>query len=324
MLQQTQVDTVIPYYQRFLRRFPTVKRLAAARLEDVLKTWENLGYYSRARHLHEAARIVSGELRGKLPGIREELIRLPGVGAYTAGAVLSIAFGQRYPAVDGNVRRVLSRIYAIRKPLKGPGVVSDLEEKAAMLLPWKDPGRFNQALMDLGAMVCTPKRPQCDPCPVRDLCAAFKAGLQDDIPAGKRRPPVPLKQLAAAVLKDRAARMLVVRRPPKGLLAGLWGFPAGEILPGEAPEEGVRRLVLEALGVRMEIVRPLGRIKHAYSHFRIVVQAFECALKSKRTVSPRGHEWRWATRAELEVLALSKADRKVLQLWGVDDSGSGY
>lgn len=314
MLQQTRVETVIPYYESFMRRFPALKDLADASFEDVLKAWENLGYYSRARHLHEAARIVVRDLGGRMPRNRGEMIKLPGVGAYTAGAILSIAYGERVPAVDGNVRRVLSRIYALREPLADPAMIARLEQTAARLVPKRDPGRFNQALMDLGATVCTPRRPVCADCPVRHQCRAFESGLQQEIPVKVRRRSSPIRQMTAALIRDRSDRLLLVRRPDRGLLAGLWGLPGGEVLRGEAPQSAVLRSVLGSLDLRLKILRPMGLIEHAYTHFRIVLHAFECAPKSPRSSDPDGGKWRWATRPEIETLALARVDRKVLQL----------
>ena len=191
MLQQTRVETVIPYYQHFLKRFPTVKALAAASLDEVLKAWENMGYYARARHLHWAAQMIVDQLNGLIPDNRETLSGLPGIGPYTTGAILSIAFGQPVAAVDGNVRRVLSRLFAVKEPMDRPKTQRELQVRAEALLPKHSPGSFNQALMDLGAMICTPRIPNCQDCPIQRLCRGRKAHLQDHLPVSAKKIPIP-------------------------------------------------------------------------------------------------------------------------------------
>ena len=191
MLQQTRVDTAIPYYERFLKRFPDVKALARARVDDVLKAWENLGYYSRARHLHEAARAVVKQFGGTIPEEMEDLRKLPGVGAYTAGAILSIAFGRRFAAVDGNVIRVIARLFAIEDPVDGSKAKNRIGAIAERLVPASEPGHYNQALMDLGSGICTPRSPACPSCPLASACRARKKGNQESIPVKKKSAAAP-------------------------------------------------------------------------------------------------------------------------------------
>jgi A/G-specific adenine glycosylase len=228
MLQQTQVNTVVPYYERFLGRFPTVKALAAAPLEDVLKLWEGLGYYSRARNLHAAARQVVAQHGGQIPDSFEALLALPGVGRYTAGAVASIAFGQNVPAVDGNVRRVLARAFAVREDVSRSSTQRELEALAQRLLPPEQAGVFNEALMELGATVCTPRAPDCDRCPLRDLCRAHAAGEQASLPVKRPRKRTPHYDVAAAVTVGQDGRVLVAQRNADDMLGGLWEFPGGK------------------------------------------------------------------------------------------------
>ncbi|MGA2554135.1 MAG: A/G-specific adenine glycosylase [Smithella sp.] len=229
MLQQTQVDTATPYYHRFLKAFPTVSSLARAPLQDVLKAWENLGYYSRARNIHVAARMIVDKFGGQIPDNLEGIKALPGIGQYTAGAILSIAYGQAHPAVDGNVRRILCRLFAIAKPVDNTGEQKQLQKLAASLIPVKHPGDFNQAMMDLGAMICRAKNPDCSRCPVACNCQARLHDLQNVLPITRKTSAIPHRLAAAAVIHNSEGNLLVVQRPASGLLASLWKLPGGFI-----------------------------------------------------------------------------------------------
>jgi A/G-specific adenine glycosylase len=314
MLQQTQVETVIPYYYRFLNRFPDVAALAAAPLDDVLKVWENLGYYARARHLYRAARILVEKFNEKLPDTWEAIITLPGIGNYTAGAILSIAFGKCVPAVDGNARRVLSRLYGIREPVDRRETQKYLRTLAVSLIPETAPGSFNQALMDLGAMICTPKSPACAGCPLRMPCKARQDGVQDLLPMSEKKPPPPHERVTAAVIFNRQGQVLIVRRPARGLLASLWKFPGGIVGKKETLEEGLARTVKEELGIRIRFGTQLASVNHAYTHFRITLTAFRCFRRSGRPSALDCQEWRWASLDDLEKLTFSKADRAIVSV----------
>ena len=236
MLQQTQVDTVIPYYERWMKRFPTINALAKASLDEVLKVWEGLGYYARARNLHKAAKLIREEHKGKFPDSYEEIHRLPGIGDYTAGAISSIAFNLPTPVLDGNVTRVLCRLFAIRQDPKSPKTQEKLWRLAGSLLPKKNPGDFNQALMELGALVCLPELPRCLFCPLPSACEARKIGLELSLPVRTQKKPLPTVSVSVALLwKD--GKLLIQRRPEQGLLGGLWEFPGGKIEKEETPEE---------------------------------------------------------------------------------------
>ena len=308
MLQQTRVETVVPYYRRFLERFPTVETLARAPLGDVLKTWENLGYYARVRNLHKAAGEIAARFGGRIPERLEEVIRLPGIGRYTAGAILSIAFGRAVPAVDGNVRRVISRLHAIKESVDDEEVREQIEELVRTLVPTRDPGRFNQALMELGAVCCTPKSPACPACPLQDECRARLQGLAHRLPVRGKKKTVPHREVVAAVIRDGEGRILIVQRPSRGLLGSLWKFPGGILDSGESPDEGLKRIVRDELGLGIGVGSPLATVKHAYTHFRITLTAFSCTL---REGSPAGPPWRWAGVVEIEGLPFSKADRRI-------------
>jgi A/G-specific adenine glycosylase len=312
MLQQTRVETVIPYYLRFIRKFPSVKTLAGAKPDEVLKVWENLGYYARARNLHAAAQETVARWGGKLPQGRKELLSLPGIGKYTADAILSIAFSQPVAAVDGNVSRVISRLFALRRPLGSPESREEVRKRADHLLSKKHPGRFNQAMMDLGATVCTPRGPACVSCPLRGLCMTEKSNLQKKIPVSQKRSALSHKQLTAAILLDRKRRVLVVQRPASGLLGGLWKFPGGERDKKETLEEALVRTVQEELGLQVRVVKTIASVKHAYTHFRVTFHVYRCAILRGRAKSLAEHHWKWVSPEELRKLALSKAERKIL------------
>lgn len=265
MLQQTRVDTVIPYYRRWMERFPSLDDLADASREQVLQAWKGLGYYSRARRLHRAARLVRERHGGTLPRSVDELEELPGVGPYTAGAVASIAFGVSAPAVDGNARRVLSRLF----DLPDPGD-AELRRRARELLDPGRPGASNQALMELGARICTPRSPDCGGCPVEEQCLARSRGTVELRPPSRKRGPVPEREVAVAVPVDGQRRTLLVRRPDDGLLGGMWEFPSAALAEDDELAATARRAA-EDRGVRVAGGGgvPLPEVPHAFSHLRV-------------------------------------------------------
>ena len=314
MLQQTRVETALPYYRTFLRRFPTVQALAGASPDDVLKAWENLGYYSRARHLHEAARIVAERFAGRLPENVEELRKLPGVGGYTAGAIASIAFGKAVPAVDGNARRVLARLFAVTATVDRPAAARQLESLAERLVPESAPGAFNQALMDLASACCTPRKPACGVCPLRANCRARRDGTAEALPRRMKRARIPERQAVSAIVRDRRGRLLVVRRPGKGLLSSLWKLPGGFLRERETPEEGLIRTFREETGVESELLSRAGTVHHSYTHFRLILHVFTVRIVRVKPQPLLCREVRWSTSEELASLAFSKADRKAMDL----------
>lgn len=308
MLQQTRVDAVIPFYERWMQRFPTLDALADAPPDDVLKAWEGLGYYSRARNLHSAARVVRERHAGQLPGAYAALRSLPGVGDYTAGAIASIVHHQPEPAVDGNVRRVLSRFYD--RDLEG----KPLRAAAAALVPAERPGDFNQALMELGATICVPRNPRCDSCPIADLCSAHANGTQTQRPARKKKAAVPVYDVGVAVLRDARGRVLLVRRPESGLLAGMWELPSAILEPGEDPADAALR-VAQAITAKNDVAlasdEALGVVKHVFSHRVERYHAYEVdGFCNVRSSSRRA----WLQPGELQQRALPRAQQKLLQL----------
>lgn len=313
MLQQTQVDTVIPYYHRFLKQFPTIEVLAKASLQEVLKVWENMGYYARARHLHAAAKEVVNHMEGKIPKTWDELIRLPGIGAYTASAILSFAFDKRLPTVDGNASRVLCRLYNIQEVIDQSNTQKKIYELAAKIIPSEDPASFNHGIMELGGTICRPRSPLCNICPIGDLCLAFRKGLQEALPIMRERKPLSYKEMTAAVIGDKAGRLLIVQRPNHGLLGGLWKFPGGQRGPDETLQQGLRRRVREELGIGVKVGKALTSVDHAYTHFRITLHAFRCA---RRDGTPRAigcDKAQWVTPDRLDDFPFSRADRKVIE-----------
>lgn len=322
MAQQTRVQTVRERLPGFLAAFPTLESLAESDQDDLLRAWEGLGYYARARNLRRAARqiVESGETR--LPDEASALRLLPGIGPYTAGALASIAFGRPEPAVDGNARRVLSRLFDIERP-----TMARLETRARELIAEADvelsadspsrAGLLNQALMDLGGEICTPRSPACDSCPINAHCLALKRGTVLERPPRKKRKPVPHHDIAVAIIW-RNGRLFIQRRPDDGLLGGLWEFPGGKVEPGESPEQAAVREVAEETGMRIRLQESLGTVDHAYSHFRITLHAFHAQIEVPSKASPvdgaessnRGR--RWVLPEELDAYAFPTANRKLL------------
>jgi A/G-specific adenine glycosylase len=310
MLQQTRIETVIPYYQRWLERFPTLDDLANASGQDVLHAWEGLGYYSRARNLHRAARLIVQDLGGQFPMDRVGLEQLPGIGRYTAGAIASIAFGQDEPALDGNIRRVLSRVFNLELPARSPQGERLLWGYAEGNLPTGRAGDYNQALMDLGAVICTPRAPDCLVCPLENMCQARLLGVQEERPVMQARRAIPHYLVTAAVI-HRAGQVLIARRPEKGLLGGLWEFPGGKVEPGEELPAGLKREIREELAVDIEVGEHFGVFEHAYTHFRVTLHAFCCHLIDGEPQAIEASDLRWVIPSNLTEYPMGKIDREI-------------
>jgi A/G-specific adenine glycosylase len=310
MLQQTQVETVIPYFERWMASFSTLASLATASQQEVLAAWEGLGYYSRARNLHRAAQRVMTEYGGQIPRDLPALRHLPGIGRYTAAAIASIAFGMDEPALDGNIRRVLARLYNVTEPARTPPGERHLWELAAAHLPPGRAGDYNQALMDLGATICTPRSPDCSRCPLGDLCQARALGVQQERPVTKPRPPVPHYTVTAAVIQ-RDGLVLIARRPDNGLLGGLWEFPGGKVQDGEDLPVCLWREIHEELGAEISVGEPLGVYRHAYTHFRVTLYAFRCTLVRGEPVPIQASAVTWVSPFELADYPMGKIDRQI-------------
>ena len=288
MLQQTTVQAVIPYYEKWLTLFPDLGSLARTPLRKVLKVWQGLGYYARARHLRQAAQVLVKCYNGRFPRRYEELRKLPGFGPYTTAAVLSMVFDLPYPVLDANVRRVVMRLARI-SGRAGAGKDKLIMKRLHGWIPLKKPGLFNQAVMELGALVCTPRSPLCLLCPVSHFCRAYEAGEQEVIPSPKKRSVTNIEAVAGIIRKD--GKYLIQKRPSSGLLADLWEFPGGKREPGKTLVEALRRELREELGIEVAAARPLITVRHAYTRFRVRLHAYECRLKSDPKTDPKRLRW---------------------------------
>ena len=313
MLQQTRVESVIPYFETWMRLFPTITDLAKVSEQDVLSVWEGLGYYSRARNLHKAAKIIHEQYAGKLPRDLNALRKLPGIGRYTVGAIASIAFGMDEPTLDGNLRRVFTRLFDVSEPADAPAGEKLLWALAAEHLPKGQAGDYNQALMDLGATICLPKNPRCLICPLMEICKSRANGTQEQRPVLKPKKETPHYFHAAGVIVRRIAdaphkEVLLAKRPSKGLLGGMWEFPNGRV-EGE-PAKGLES-ALET-GYRLKVKRnaALGVVQHAYTHFRVTVHAYRCKLISMSD----DESLKWVKLIELNDFPMGKVDRQIARM----------
>lgn len=323
MLQQTRVEQATPYFNRFIERFPTVHDLADANQQEVLKVWEGLGYYSRARNLHEASKTVVEDFGGRLPDNWDAITSLKGIGPYTASALLSIAFRQPHAVVDGNVIRVMARYFGMDGDVRKTATKNEIQERADELIDPRRPGDFNQAVMELGATVCVPDGPDCEGCPVRGGCTAYRTARTDEIPyksPAKRRPH---HQIGVGIIMNENEEVLIALRPDDAMLGGLWEFPGGKQKGNETIEETVVRELREELGVEVEINRPFMKLDHAYSHFKITLHAFLCTLQDRSdgtggraaTVpEPRSSQQvKWVAIEALDDYPFPKANRKLTE-----------
>ncbi len=316
MLQQTQVDTVRPYFDRFVARFPTIEALARAEGASVLKLWEGLGYYARARNLHRTAQLVVARMGGRLPATADQLAALPGIGAYTAAAIASICFGERVPVVDGNVARVFARFRLLDDDFRKPAARKRL---AAWLQPafqeTASPGGLNQAIMELGALVCRPRHPACADCPLAQSCAARRRGVQGDYPKRTAGAPAPMRQAVAVILK-RGTRLLMTQRAEAGLLGGFWELPGGEMDADEPVEAAARRWLRSRTGYAIGPVEPVGSVKHIFSHFSLLLHVVRARPLTRETAARRDPTVRWIPPAELARLPVATAHRRALDAAG--------
>jgi A/G-specific adenine glycosylase len=288
MLQQTTVQTVLPYYKKWLQIFPDIRTLSQASTQKVLKAWEGLGYYQRAKNLHKASKIIMKDHKEKIPQTYSLLKKLPGFGPYTTAAVLSFAFNQPYPVLDGNVRRILLRLKGLLQEAF-PSVDKELKPFLTSLFVPKKSSSFNQALMELGAMICRPQNPSCLLCPVQKFCRAFKEGIQEVIPKPKKRDFHKISAVLGVISQNN--RILIQKRPSQGLMADLWEFPGGKIEPGETPIQALHREVKEELGQEVIKEKFLTKVNHSYTQFRVTLYAFQCELKERPELNSPKHQW---------------------------------
>ena len=314
MLQQTRVETVIPYFEKWLRLFPTVQALANASEHDVLNAWEGLGYYSRARNFHKAAKLVVEKYNGELPRDLDELRKLPGIGRYTVGALASILFGMDEPALDGNLKRVYARLFDVSEPVDSTEGEKILWKLAKDNLPKGHAADFNQALMDLGATICLPKNPRCLLCPAMNVCQARANGTQDSRPVKKPKKAVPHYVHAAAVIVaqvDNLRKVLLAQRPSSGLLGGMWEFPNGRV--DQSPAEELAKVLKSEYSLRLRAkrkVQEVGVFQHAYTHFKVTVHAFMGELVS----DPKAENLKWVALKDLGDYPMGKLDRQIADM----------
>ncbi len=318
MLQQTQIDTVIPYYNRFLESYPSIVALAAADLDQVLKMWEGLGYYSRARNLHKTAKIITNDFNGAFPSTVPDLLKLPGIGQYTAGAIASIAFGAQAALLDGNVIRVFSRWLDLADDVTQSKTKSMLWDVADELVPPQRAGDYNQALMELGQKICTPKNPDCSQCPVQPICLAYANDTQAQRPVKKKKAKAPHYDVSAGIIRNEQGQFLIAQRPVDGLLGGLWEFPGGKQESDETMIACLQRELREELAIEVDVGALFIKVKHAFTHFKITLHAYECTYlgSSDGSDAPQAiqaADWAWVTQDQLHDYSFGKADREVIR-----------
>jgi A/G-specific adenine glycosylase len=312
MLQQTQVDTVIPYYHRFIEKFDSVKKLANASQEEILKIWEGLGYYSRARNLQKAAQLFVSQYKSQLPTNREELLRIPGFGPYTTNAVLSIAFNQPYGVMDGNVKRVIARLFAIKEDVRDIKTQKKIQYLIDTLLPLEFPGDFNEAIMELGATICKPSSPICTICPISAECEAYKNGIADILPYKSLKPPIPSRGSLACIIFQNN-HYLIVKRPQHEMLAGLWEFPVLSMNSGKNNAEQDIVAIREHFNLRTSYIKSWPAIKHTYTHFRFNLHSKLFRSSTKEFRSEFYDAFQWLKIEDIKMLPLHKAMWKVIK-----------
>ncbi len=310
MLQQTQVKTVVPYYQQWLTQFPTVEVLASADQQQVLKAWQGLGYYARARNLHRAAQQIVQSCSGRFPKQVEQVLSLAGIGRTTAGGILSAAFDQPVAILDGNVKRVLARLAGLQIPPNK--VLKQLWQLSESLLDSTRPRDFNQALMDLGATVCTARNPACHKCPWVSYCQAYALNLQSVIPMPEARSPLPHKLIGVAVIWNAQGQILIDKRRQNGLLGGLWEFPGGKLELDETVPDCIQREIKEELGIEIEVGDRLISINHAYTHFRVTLMVHHCRHLSGQPQPLECDEVRWVRLEEIDQYPFPRANTQII------------
>ena len=313
MLQQTRVETVQDYYRRWMKSFPSLKTLAEAPQRDVMKAWEGLGYYARARNAHKTAKIINRDYNGRFPGTFDELNNLPGIGPYTAAAVGSLVFGLNVAALDGNVIRVISRLHRFKGDPASVASRRRLQSWADQHLVPGRAGEVNEAMMELGATVCTPKAPACHACPLRNVCEAGKHQDPEKFPVKIRRRPIPHRHVGAGIIINRARNVLLARRPDHVMLGGLWEFPGGGQEDGESLPACIRRELLEELGIHVRVGPLLVTVRHAFTHFTLDLHAYWVRIERGRPRAIEASDYKWVSVKDIETFPLPIADQKILR-----------
>lgn len=310
MLQQTQVDTVIPYYKKWLVSFPTLESVANAREQDLLKIWEGLGYYNRCHNFKKAVSIVMEDFNGEIPSDFNSFRKLPGIGDYTAAAVLSICFNRPLPVIDGNVKRVMARV--LRRKKFTSYNLGLIKSKMEQWIHPEKPGNFNQAMMELGSLVCRPNQPHCYDCPLQSHCGGVKTGSPEQYPAREDRKPIPHYDVAVGMIwKDD--KFLILKREDRNHLGGLWELPGGKIKLAENPVAGLKREIMEECDADVSVADPIGQVKHRYTHFSITLNGFHCRLKNGSNIDS-GQPSQWIVPAEIPAYPFPRANHKLFKL----------
>ena len=309
MLQQTKVSTVLPYYEKWIIKYPTIKSLYNANLDTLLKLWEGLGYYSRCNNFYKSIKIICDYHNGKIPSDKTTFLSLPGVGDYTASAVLSIAFNKPYPVIDGNVKRVLSRMLGIRR-------ITNYNKKRMVkflksIIHNKNPGDFNQGMMEIGSLICKPLNPCCHKCPLNNYCYSFKKGTPENYPLKVKPKPKPHYKVVVAIIWNNK-KFYIQKRNYNKMLGGLWEFPGGKIEDAENAEAGLIRKIYEECGVSIIILKKAGSIKHAYSHYRLTLHCYFCKL-TNHTLK-ENLKRKWISIKQIKNYSFPKANHKLFQL----------
>ena len=311
MLQQTQVATVIPYFNRFVLQLPTLSDLAQADLQQVLKLWEGLGYYSRARYLHRAAVMIESELGGDYPKTYDSLQKLPGIGPYAGAAIASIVFNEKIPVVDGNVLRVFSRFFGYFTDIRDSQARLDIFSQLMDYIPQECPGDFNQAIMELGALVCRPKNPDCGVCPIQWNCYAFREKKVSDLPVKSKLPPIPHFDIAVGLIWKNG-QLLIGKRSEKKMLGGLWEFPGGKQKKNELLKQTVLREVKEETNLDVQVGTLFCKVNHSYTHFKITMHVFHCDSFDGQLKTLSADELRWVAVSDLSSFPFPTANIRVI------------
>ena len=314
MLQQTQMDRVVEFFNRWIARFPDIESITRANEEEVLKLWEGLGYYARVRNIMKSAKIIQAQHNGRLPAEHDQLLKLPGIGRYTAGAIMSIAFNIAYPLVDANIERVFARLFNLAKPVKDKKTHTFIWEKAADMLPRDKAREFNQALMELGALVCIARNPRCKICPIIQHCQAYNLNLVADRPVLKAPPKTIFIEMATAILVHQG-RILIQKRKSRGVWANLWEFPGGRLEQGETPEMALVREYMEETELAVGNLKKIITVQHSYTIYRVTLHCYCCSLLAGRSepVLHTAQEYRWVKPGELSDYAFPSGHRKFIR-----------
>lgn len=313
MLQQTQIDRVCLYFQRWMDRFPTVQAVAEADQDSLLKAWEGLGYYTRVKNIQKTARSLMQTHQGRLPDSHAELLKLPGIGEYTAGAIMSLAFQAPYPAVDGNVERVFARLFDLPGPVKSPENRAFIRKEIQGMMPENQARDFNQALMELGALICRPHNPECARCPCPPSCRSLRKGTVHERPVRTKPAPAKPLQVAAGVLLHQG-RIFIQKRPATGLMASLWEFPGGKIKEGETPQDALMREFQEELALSVAVGGSIMVIRHGYTTFKVTLHTFWCHLSppDQSPVLCFAVDSRWVLPGDIQKYPFPSADKKLI------------